>query len=237
MAFLLGPSIVQAIAPAPFSPAGRAGSGVSVAARRQARRHETALARSLAADLLAGLGAETTVVGVADDCSPIWPAGFVGSITHAAGLAGVAIGRSSELRGLGVDIEGIFTPQVAHEVESVCLDPAERRLVSACANRLLASTLCFSAKEALFKCLNPLTRCRFDFTEVEVREIDFGRRRLCLCLRRDLDAEFCRGRVMTGAFAWDDLRVFTSFVLSRAPGIGIQARPDRCGSGNDSLYP
>src|SRR5207249_10625362 len=55
------------------------------------------MGRACAAELLAELGARETSVAMAADRSPVWPQGYVGSITHTDDLLGVAVARRTDL--------------------------------------------------------------------------------------------------------------------------------------------
>jgi 4'-phosphopantetheinyl transferase EntD len=103
---------------------------------------------------------------VAADRQPIWPEGFVGSITHTAGLCAAAVAESRTIAAVGIDSEivGHVTPDiwsticVAGEAEWVnSLPPSERAA---------AVTLIFSAKEAFYKCQYPLVSEWLDFHDL-----------------------------------------------------------------------
>lgn len=53
------------------------------------------------------LGASETTVLREPDGAPVFPDGFVGSISHTAGRALAAVGRAEQVGGLGVDVETI----------------------------------------------------------------------------------------------------------------------------------
>jgi enterobactin synthetase component D len=121
------------------------------------RRAEFLAGRFAALSALRALGIEQAP-GRNEDGSPRWPAGIVGSITHGARRALCAVGRSAELRGLGIDAECLMTPAVKQELQRrICTD-AELALAEEClglAEHELVS-LAFSAKESLYKCLYPM---------------------------------------------------------------------------------
>ena len=165
-------------------------------------------------ELLASLGAGDTYVGVHADRSPAWPVGYVGSISHTDTLLGVAVASANVLRGIGIDIEGIVSVQNAREIEQMCLNRHElRHRMRLGLERRVYTTLCFSAKEALYKCLYPLVQRYFDFRAVEIISLCPWRGTLRLRLMQDLSNEFQAGSVLTGHYRLDSAHVFTSFEL------------------------
>jgi phosphopantetheine--protein transferase-like protein len=119
------------------------------------RRRDFALGRACARGALEQLGHRGIVIGKAEDGAPCWPAGVVGSITHAKGYAAALVGQASLFCGIGVDAERIggITGGVTEELWPRLFDAAECRYLSSLddAARSLAATLFFSAKESCYK--------------------------------------------------------------------------------------
>ena len=145
------------------------------------RKHEFTKGRRIASKLLGRFG-ETRSVGVAADRSPIWPNGFVGSISHSTEFVWVAVGSQSTIRSVGIDTEPIvseatrqlLSPEIATLDEwliakSLGLDPQA------------TFTIVFSAKEAFYKCWYPITGLYFGFLDVSVDAIDKNRICLSMC--------------------------------------------------------
>jgi enterobactin synthetase component D len=129
--------------------------------------------------------------------APQWPAGFVGSITHAAGFAAAAVAPSSRSRGLGIDLERTLSPTDVERLAATLAHPGELALASL--------TALFAAKEALFKALAPHVGRYFDF--LDVAAVAAAADRLTFLQRCDLSAEFPAGatheaRVATAGDAW-----------------------------------
>jgi enterobactin synthetase component D len=101
---------------------------------------------------------------------PSWPDRIVGSITHAGGFASAAVALRKDAVGIGIDCESLMTRNVALEISALVATPSE--LATTMAQTRLdqndALTLLFSAKEAVFKCLYPLTGLFFTFLDIEV---------------------------------------------------------------------
>ena len=93
---------------------------------------------------------------------PVWPEGLVGSITHSRSLAVAVVGRRCHHIGIGVDIE----PQdrVTSRVGERVLTAGERNELREAAWR----TGLFSAKESVFKAVNPIVGEYLAFRDVEI---------------------------------------------------------------------
>jgi 4'-phosphopantetheinyl transferase EntD len=171
--------------------------------------------RRCAAELLAELGSTALCVGVNEDRSPSWPPGYVGSITHTDRLACVAVSPITNMRAIGIDVEERMSIESAQEIESLCMLSSEVRLSAAVGDdRALLVTLCFSAKEALFKCLYPVVKSLFGFDEVEILQVDPEARQLAVRLLSTLSTDFKAGDVLQGRCRWDARHVFTSFEIA-----------------------
>ena len=90
------------------------------------------------------------VPGTGDQRQPLWPAPWSGSISH-CGTRALAVVADQPV---GIDIENVFTPALAAELESSIIRPPERAVLMASELPFaLALTLAFSAKESGFKAL------------------------------------------------------------------------------------
>lgn len=129
------------------------------------RQHEYRAARRLFREALAQLGAPPAPLPSAPDRSPVWPEGFIGSVTHTDGWCGVVLARAAALVGVGVDVEkaGPLGQEVARRVltadEQSQLHPDEIPHVS---------KLYFSAKESVYKCQYPATGMFLDFHALSI---------------------------------------------------------------------
>lgn len=135
------------------------------------RKLEFLTGRWCARRALARLGAAGVSIPQAEDRSPIWPTGVVGSITHCEGLIGAAVARTDDLAGLGFDAE-CRRELPGEEVESI-LSP-EEHTAGGRAGPAGWPIVVFSAKEAIYKAVHPLVRVPFDFPDVTL-EVDWAR--------------------------------------------------------------
>lgn len=129
-----------------------------VAAAVERRRREFAAGRNLAHSLLAGLGKEAPLRREPDG-RPAWPPGIVGSITHCATLAAVAVASADDCAGIGIDIE--VNRPLSQGTARFILGEREQQWIRRSDPRLATETLLrvFCAKEALYKAIYPIARC------------------------------------------------------------------------------
>ncbi len=130
------------------------------------RLQEFTAGRGHARSVLEQLGQRLPEVAVGPDRSPLWPAGFVGSISHAGDLVLAVAARSSALRAIGVDLEPAV-PLDAELLQRVCRPEELARLATSAAPSHRAK-LIFSAKESVYKCIAPLTGAFLEFEDVEI---------------------------------------------------------------------
>ncbi len=132
------------------------------------RRREFAEGRACARKALEALGLSHVPLLVGPDRAPVWPSGAVGSITHCAGFVGAVVARRELLKSLGLDAEiaAPLNPDLARRIctarELAWIDTA---MPPAHADWL---KVFFCAKEAVYKCVAPVTGAALDFLEVEV---------------------------------------------------------------------
>ena len=179
-----------------------------VARAADGRRAEFAAGRSLARHALAALGAPACALPSGPGGAPVWPAGYLGSITHSRDHAAAAVARQTDLRALGIDLEtGLrFKPGM----ERLVLLPAEIETLPTQAGRALAATLRFCAKEAFYKMQYPLTGQRLGFHDARADLGDDGTVRLTLL---PAVAGWPAGQIFTGRTAVRDDWVAAAFWL------------------------
>lgn len=157
----------------------------AVASAVERRRREFLCGRACAHAALRAIGLDRGPIAVGRGRQPEWPAGAVGSISHAGDWSGAVVARAADAWGLGFDIE-VLDPPLTPDVERLVLTPAERE-VGPRDHPLGAhrSKIAYSVKESVYKCLFPSTGWRLSFEDVEV-EVDLG----ASCARARVDGRF-----------------------------------------------
>jgi 4'-phosphopantetheinyl transferase EntD len=125
--------------------------------------------RYCARKALAAMGYENVEILVGDDKQPIWPTGYVGSISHSAKLVGAVAAKTSQVKSIGLDIESIG--KIKPEMWRILYTEAEIDFLNSFTGEELAyyTTLLFSFKESFYKLQFPLTKTFLNFTDVEVK--------------------------------------------------------------------
>ena len=140
-----------------------------------------------------------------DRGAPLLPAGVAGSITHKEGLAAALVAFEPRAK-LGVDIE-MDVPRSQDLSSRVLAEDEAAELASLDAVALAREVLLrFSAKEAVYKALDPWVRRYVGFKEVSVSTRSDGTALVTTHLEHaegpfDIDARWCRfeGIVLTTA--------------------------------------
>ena len=110
--------------------------------------------------------AATTPILRGEDRAPIWPPGFIGSISHTDTWCAAAVARTEDVRALGIDLES-STPLKEALLKRVCT-PTERDWLHQLPEPGVTGKILFSAKEAVYKCQYPLSNQFLGFHAVEV---------------------------------------------------------------------
>lgn len=170
------------------------------------RREEFAAGRAAARRALAMLGVPAVPLPRGERRAPVWPQGFVGSITHCVGFCAAVAAPDVAMVSLGLDAE-TNTPLDRELVPMIC-SPVETaaftRLPPLCVGDW--HKLAFSAKEAFYKCIDPVLGEFLDFRDVHLElRVAHSRDRgtFSMAALRSIDT------VVLGSWAVDDERVYT----------------------------
>ena len=149
--------------------------------------------------------------------APLWPAGYLGSISHAHGLAIAAAASRTNLSGVGIDIERPLKKDVAQSFVAQMARSAEMEIgLSAGLDFEHWATLVFSAKESLYKALYPQVGRCFNFHDVEVWRLQTRARRIDLRLVTTISPHCPKGAEFTVRYTYIDSLVATLCLLSAA---------------------
>lgn len=129
------------------------------------RQKEFSAGRSAAKAILRDYGVKCASIPASSGRYPLWPPGFVGSISHTESHVLVAVGASDDYCGLGVDIEKINS--VEADLYESLFTHAEREFLQKSDDVNIATTL-FSCKESVYKAVFPMCHEFLEFTDVEI---------------------------------------------------------------------
>jgi 4'-phosphopantetheinyl transferase EntD len=150
--------------PGPLAPAEAAGVSRAVAARQE----EFARGRWCARRALTELGIAEAVLPIGSDRAPVWPPGVVGSITHCDGFVGAVVALRGLVQSVGFDVEP--ASRLRRDLVPFICTPAETAWVEEArsCDAVVWPKVLFSAKEAIHKCVWPLSGIMLDFRDVTV---------------------------------------------------------------------
>ncbi|MGA5817195.1 4'-phosphopantetheinyl transferase family protein [Kitasatospora sp. NPDC094028] len=136
----------------------------------ESRRREFTTARLCARRALARLGLPPVAVPPGPLGEPRWPAGVLGSITHATAYRAAAVARTADVLALGIDVEP-DEPLPEDLLESIA-SPGEyarlRELRRTAPQPVNWGRLLFSAKESVYKAWFPQGRRILDFSDADL---------------------------------------------------------------------
>ena len=100
---------------------------------------------------------------------PLWPEGISGAITHSGKWAAAAAGKTSDVSGIGIDLEDLERQVDSRISRHVCI-PEEQKWLQECGEDFLEQNLkiIFSAKESIFKAFFPFTRTYLHFHDARI---------------------------------------------------------------------
>jgi 4'-phosphopantetheinyl transferase EntD len=123
-------------------------------------------ARTCARRALAALGCPPVPILRGPHNEPLWPKGFIGSITHCDGYRAAVAARAGTVTALGIDAE-LHQP-LRPGVLSMIATPAERAHLGRLPDGVYWDRLLFCAKESVYKAWFPLAGKWLDFHEAAV---------------------------------------------------------------------
>ena len=126
--------------------------------------------RICAGEVLSKLGARgQPVLRDSQTREPLWPEGISGAITHSGNWAAAAAGKTSDVSGIGIDLEDLERQVDSRISRHVCI-PEEQKWLQECGEDFLEQNLkiIFSAKESIFKAFFPYTRTYLHFHDARI---------------------------------------------------------------------
>lgn len=120
--------------------------------------------------------AETYAIDRSEFGFPLFPDSLVGSISHSKDFAIAAVASRENFTALGIDIERLITPsRLSVIIKKIFTKEEFEYLQTFSPERTLeVATVAFSAKESLYKLINPLVHSSIKFSEGRVLKIDLA---------------------------------------------------------------
>jgi enterobactin synthetase component D len=138
------------------------------------RKQEFLAGRMCVGAAAALLGLDLTYLPIGPGRGPTWPLGLTGSISHSKGLALACVGMIEKVRSIGIDTEELLSNETISNIKSTISHECEQQLIARIAaafSEELAFTVLFSAKEALFKAVHPISQTFFDFKDATMTSL------------------------------------------------------------------
>lgn len=147
--------------------------------------------------------------------NPIWPSGYIGSISHTNGYAIAVVDTERNLFGLGIDIEKIISMETIAEIQEVIVNAREVELLTKLnISFAIAFSLIFSMKESFFKAVYHQVKCYFDFSAIEVCDFDTQNKQATFRLNLSLHPKLRRDIVYQAKYHLiDDQYIASLFAL------------------------
>lgn len=155
----------------------------------------------------AGAGRNLLLLPEPESRRPIWPQGFVGSITHTAGFCAAAVAQQQDYLAIGIDAE-LKTPLKQELVSHICTEREQQWIKDRpCdSHQPCLGKIIFCIKETLYKVFNPVHKVFLGFNEAEVT-LEPGKGRFSAYVWRRKEGIRCHYQ---GRFAMDDNFIYAS---------------------------
>jgi 4'-phosphopantetheinyl transferase EntD len=137
---------------------------IAVAKALDRRRRPFAFGRACAREVLG----RDVAIPMGPDRQPIWPPGFIGSITHTDEHAAAVAIEDPEFRSIGIDLESLAHAARTPDLLVAVTTPTERAVFGRSMKPERLAAIVFSAKESVYKCLFPVIGVFLDFQDVEL---------------------------------------------------------------------
>lgn len=180
------------------------------------RRAEFLVGRYCAVKSLSRIGVAERIILIGEKRNPVWPSGFIGSISHCSSQSIAVATQASDYLGIGVDVEDIVSANRVNSIQKQIIDNDEASLIAANAHiHNLLFTLVFSAKESFFKAAFPSVNRYFDFFAVSLVDLDEKQQKLIFRINETLHDKYLRKNALFTAsyLTLSSERVITQVVL------------------------
>ena len=145
---------------------------ILTASATRKRTGEFTMGRTAARNALAQFGITRFPVLKGRRREPIWPSGYVGSITHKTNMAVAAVAGERQYSSIGIDLEHTSEDIPFEMFKKICV-PAEIEWAKQFeALKPVRLMMLFSAKESIYKALNLKYVSRIGFQDVQLNWVD-----------------------------------------------------------------
>lgn len=146
---------------------------------------------------------------------PIWPPGWVGSISHSLTHVSAVVATIITCRGIGLDNETPMSEKTLKAVKDKISTANERMRQPNSLSEIDYYTLLFSAKESLYKALYPTVQKFFDFQAAELQQTAPGQFEITLL--ETLHPELPSGQCFRVYFRFAAAQIFTAVLWQTEP--------------------
>ena len=147
---------------------------------------------------------------------PQWPAQIVGSISHTRNTAIAAVSSAHRHLAIGIDCESVFEADTSAKVCDLILSNNDKlQFNRERSNFCVSLTTVFSAKESLFKALNPIIKRFFDFRDIDIYLND-NLNGFKATINKPLTTTYPEGMSFTGSIIMQDKTIITYLSIDRA---------------------
>lgn len=162
---------------------------VSLTNAAKGRKEEFVAARACAIKAFKEFGLEVSNIKKDESRKPIWPKGFMGSLSHTKNIAMASIYKEGYCQSVGIDCEIMIKDDKFEKIKSYITRKEDIDFFHTIASNklMLAHTLMFSAKESLYKAINPLCNEFFGFQEAYLSGINFEDETFEIVLNTDIE--------------------------------------------------
>jgi 4'-phosphopantetheinyl transferase EntD len=182
-----------------------------IAAAVPARQREFTAGRVCARAALAQIGVHDHALLSGAHREPVWPPGFVGSITHCEGFCAAAVARAADIAALGIDAE--HEHAVTDDLLPTVCTSRERSVSRLGVDARTWATLIYSAKESVYKAYFPAAQFVLEFHDVEI-EVDVKHGAFTATIVGARAPSLFGERNVRGRFVFGNGYVFTAVVAT-----------------------
>ncbi|MBD1557622.1 4'-phosphopantetheinyl transferase superfamily protein [Vibrio sp. S9_S30] len=174
------------------------------------RKAEFVAGRTVARAALQSLGCTCVELPIGEHRAPVWPKGWIGSISHTDDMALAVVGLSGEVSMLGLDVENLIAETQLDSLMPMFVSAKELELLpTTTLSRQAFATLVFSAKESVFKAIYPYVKTYLEFTDSMLTRVDMTKGEAYFTLCAQGEAEFGDALALRVSFLFEDNKVYT----------------------------